>query len=627
MNLRRLALSGAAIALPSLLFTAPADACGGFFCGRQPVDQSAERILFEVGEDSVTMTTQISFTGDAEDFAWVLPLSEVPEAGSLSVFPQRALNALDAGSGPSFRMPADSACYPQQVASECGGCMFSTASPVSLEESPVTVFVRAEVGEYDVAVIGSDDPQALVEWLAAEDYRITAAMDPYIRRYTEDGMKFLALKLLDTADAKDLSPFRFTLPGTTPSVPLRMTALAAEPEMSIVVFVLADQRFEGKNWENIEIDDDQITFDPISFGPSPTNNWAALVAQGVDAAGGQGWVTEYAGSSAPYAEPIRDQIERGSFNSDEDEEGARALLPALEAHPYLTRLYTRLSAEEMTSDPVFGRSALGDVAREHQLQRYVDGVDMCSEARREGSTNPCDYSTCGAAGQCRAVPVARARLDGAAPAGIVGDRAAACACLPGATARTTRGPDGEATVICQDGRLSFLNPGDQDADGTGTLPDPCATFRCGDRGQCAAMNMTPTCVCDQGYVAVGGFDGSGARVMRCVEPPEVVPASFYRRTLPALPEALPGGRAVTLTEPLPMLDATDPSAPPEPAPSFPMPRFNPDLPEEAPVPPSAGAGRASEGGCSVPASRSGGSGPLALLGLLLWAARRRSARR
>src|SRR6185436_3102817 len=77
----------AALAGSSLLLTSSeASACGGFFCGRQPVDQTAERILFEVGQDSVTMTTQISFNGKAADFAWILPLSDVPALESLAVF-------------------------------------------------------------------------------------------------------------------------------------------------------------------------------------------------------------------------------------------------------------------------------------------------------------------------------------------------------------------------------------------------------------------------------------------------------------------------------------------------------------------------------------------------------------
>lgn len=95
----------ASAGLAALLITLPtadARACGGFFCGQQPVDQTAERILFEVGDGSVTMTTQISFNGKAEDFAWILPLSAVPDPDSLAEFPQQALDALDANSGPVF---------------------------------------------------------------------------------------------------------------------------------------------------------------------------------------------------------------------------------------------------------------------------------------------------------------------------------------------------------------------------------------------------------------------------------------------------------------------------------------------------------------------------------------------
>ena len=109
-------LVGLAVALDA----APAAACGGFFCGQQPVDQTAERILFEVGQDSVTMTTQISFNGDADDFAWVLPLSDVPLAGSLEVWHQQALNALDANTGPVFLLPTDPACNYYYSCPNCG---------------------------------------------------------------------------------------------------------------------------------------------------------------------------------------------------------------------------------------------------------------------------------------------------------------------------------------------------------------------------------------------------------------------------------------------------------------------------------------------------------------------------
>jgi hypothetical protein len=580
-------LALAALALGLVLQPAPAQACGGFFCGQQPVDQTAERILFEVGADSVTMTTQISFNGDAADFAWVLPLSEVPLEGSLAVFRQQALNALDANSGPIFQPASDPECL------SCQGC---SAPPTFAEDadtgSSVTVYVRQEVGEYDVAVIASDDPLALVDWLRTEGYRITPAMEPYIERYTEEGLKFLALRLLVTADVQDLSPFRFSLPGTAPSIPLRMTALAAEPEMSIVAFVLADTRFEGKNWPNLKIADDQIRYNP--FNSSISTNWARLVAQAVDVAGGQGWVTEFAGPSASYADQVRAQVENASFATPEDAEAAEQLLGALSAHPYLTRLYTRLSAEEMTVDPVLGRSSEGDVNRLHQLSRFVNGIDQCSEDQRV-SSDPCDFATCGAGGLCRTVLVPGEATNGSS----VSVAEAGCACLPGATARVTVAPDGSSTVICQDGRMSFLNAGDRDFETDEVLPDACAGFDCGENGRCTAVNMTPTCVCDQGFIAVGGVDAGGARRLSCVEPDTEVPKAFYAASLPELPLDLPGGREV----------------PRAPSAAFPMPRETPEA-----------ASSAGGGACTLGAERGQALAPWAaalLIGLSCARRRRR----
>lgn len=605
----------ALIGLSLVLDAAPAVACGGFFCGQQPVDQTAERILFEVGDGSVTMTTQISFNGDADDFAWVLPLGEVPIEGSLEVWHQQALNALDANTGPVFLTPSEPEC---NLYYGCPNCAVPSGGPVDDAESeapPVQVYVRQEVGEYDVAVIGSEDPAALIEWLHTEGYRITAPMEPYIERYTSEGLKFLALKLLDTADVRDLSPFRFTLPGTTPTIPLRMTALAAEPEMSIVTFVLASERFEGKNWANVEIADDQIRYNPGSYlATGVSTNWPRLVAQAVDEADGQGWVTEFAGPSSSLVGLLEAQVQNGNFATPEDAEAAADLLATFQAYPYLTRLYTRVSAEEMTSDPVFGRSALGDVDRQHQLSRFVNGVDQCAEDVR-ASTEPCDFATCGAGGLCRPVSVSdeAASAVGMSAAIVV----AGCACLPGATARTTFAPDGSPTVICQDGRMSFLNAGDRDEETGSVLPDACAGYDCGDHGQCTAVNMTPTCVCDEGFVAIGSFDSSGARRTRCLAPTEAVPREFYDKRLPALPADLPGGREVVVAGALP------PLAPPTPEPSagFPMPRPNPELGGSSTPNPTASG----DGGCSM--ARATAPGTWLLAGLLAIArARRRRTR-
>jgi hypothetical protein len=376
-----------------------------------------------------------------------------------------------------------------------------------------------------------------------------------------------------------------------------MTALAAEPEMSILVFVLGDQRFEGKNWANVAIADDQIRWSPFS---GAGNNWASVVAQSVDAAGGQGWVTELAGPTGSYAEQVRLQVQNGNFATEEDRLAADELLAALDAHPYMTRLYTRLSAEEMSSDPVLGRTALGDVSNVHQLSRFVNGEDMCVDRT---STNPCDFSTCGAGGLCR--PVTADNGQGVSPLPVAG-----CACVPGATARATFAPDGTPTVICQDGRMSFLNPGDRETPDADVVPDACAGFDCGEHGQCTAMNMTPTCVCDQGYVALGSIAQDGTRSVSCVTPDEAVPADFYDKRLPALSQ-LGGGRTVDVPDVM-TPDSPDPGTS---GAGFPMPR---------------GSGGSGGGGCSL--GRASGAGPggwaLALaLGAVATRRRRRFAAR
>jgi len=525
------------LALASSQAPQQARACGGFFCGQQPVDQTAERIIFAVGENSTTMIVQIAYQGSAEDFAWVLPLGAVPEADSLATFPQLAMAGLDAQTGPQFLMPED--CY-------YGGGRFSaaqgdrnnSAGPPPTEPE-VIVHIRETVGPFDVAVIESDDPGALIGWLQDNSFRVTAAMEPYIAIYTREEMKFLALRLQPGEGVSDIEPFRFTLPGTSPSVPLRMTALASEPEMGIAVFLLGDMRYGPANWPNLEIDDAEIVWNADSW-PMQTN-WAALVARGVDEAGGQGWVTEAAASTAPYVDLLRN-----SFASTPEQERATAeLLALMEQHPYMTRLYSRLSAEEMTSDPMFRRAAGGDVDRTHQLPRYVEGRDICDMEYgiTRPSTRPCDFATCGAGGLCREVEQADGRL------------VAGCACVPGATARTTFDPSGAPTVTCQDMRMSFMNPG---VDESGIrIADPCVGFSCGGGGSCVAMNLTPTCVCGRGLVAVGSLDADGGRQTRCTTPIDYIPARFYEQRLPSRPTTLPAGRIVEVPPPVRVLQGGD----------------------------------------------------------------------
>ena len=101
MTMRGLALMGALV-VPSHAF-----ACGGFFCNSlEPVDQSAERILFAVDDQAGTVTAhvQIFFEGDADDFAWVVPVPSIPE---LFLSTDSLFTVLDERVGPQFSVHED----------------------------------------------------------------------------------------------------------------------------------------------------------------------------------------------------------------------------------------------------------------------------------------------------------------------------------------------------------------------------------------------------------------------------------------------------------------------------------------------------------------------------------------
>lgn len=471
---------GAFAVLSFLLAPSSASACGGFFCGQQPVDQQAERIVFAVGPTHTRMIVQIAYRGLADDFAWVLPLGFVPAESDLGTFSALALTQLDANTAPIFVRPDDPVCSP--ILLNGGGSDADTPG--------VTVHLEHVVGPYEVVVLEGSSAAELVAWLQGHGFRITDAMMPYVETYVREGMKLLALRLSPNEGVEDIEPFSIRMPTTTPGIPIRLTAVAAEPEMGVLVFVLASQRFGTGNWSELTIDPATIRFASHAW-PAETD-YLARVAEEADAVMGMGFVTEMAGPTEPLLETVR-----AATPADDEQRRARdELVALLSDHSYMTRMYARLSPEEMQIDPIFRPHAGGDVPREVQLVRFVDGEDMCES----DGLSPCDFALCGA-GACVDVTT-----DGVPP------RIAACDCAEGTVARASFGALGEPTVACVDPSRSLIDPGEA---------DPCASFDCG-LGSCVAVNMTPTCRCSEGAVAIGLRATDGGRITRCVRPDDVV---------------------------------------------------------------------------------------------------------
>lgn len=327
-----------------------ASACGGFFCQNSPVDQNAERIIFTQNHDgTISAYIQIQYTGSAPDFSWVLPLPAAISAEDIEV-PEDAMaafNELEIATNPVFIAPPMPECA--QVAFD----QMPMPSAGGVEEG-VTVFASGEVGPYGFDVVGSDDPLAMITWLREHQYQVTPAMEPLINVYVQEKFVFLAMRLLPESEAADVQPVKITYPSKTPMIPLRLTAVAANPDMRVLTYIFSDKQAVPSNYAHMEIQDPEITF--FTFGG---NNYRQLISDRANEFGGQAFITEYAAptNELSVVHPLLQEL-RGKY-------------------AYMTRLSTVISPEEMTVDPVFDYDPQRrDVSNVHDLST-LNGVWDC----------------------------------------------------------------------------------------------------------------------------------------------------------------------------------------------------------------------------------------------------------
>ena len=353
-----------------VLAVKPAQACGGFFCQNSPIDQNAERIIFtQNGDGTVSALIQIQYTGSAPDFSWILPLPEAigPEDIEVPEDAMAAFTELEVATDPVFIAPPLPPCAfaVPQVA-------FALAAPAA---DSVQVFASGEVGPYGFDVVGSEDPDALITWLRDNEYRVTPEMEPLIDVYVEEDFVFLAMQLLPDEGAQDVQPVKVTYPSERPMIPLRLTAVAANANMAVMTWFYAEAQAVPVNYAKIDVADDELVF----FGAGGSNNYRQLIGRKADEFAGQAFITEYA---SPTYELVV----------------THPLLQALrDGYPYVTRLNTVISPEEMTVDPIFDYDVqLKDVSNVHDLSKLT-GVYDCE--RQESQTGLVQPTTVGVDGE------------------------------------------------------------------------------------------------------------------------------------------------------------------------------------------------------------------------------------
>ncbi|MFK7984789.1 MAG: DUF2330 domain-containing protein [Sandaracinaceae bacterium] len=435
----------------------PAHACGGFFCSTVPVDQSGETVVYSFEPDGdLTMSVQIDYEGEDDDFAWILPVPVPPE---LSVGSDALFEALELETRPRFVLGrrVEGTCRPHPTCVREGSCDevygcsgaaiptggmvdrvmpppdFADPGPVLDAGAPdptgVTVFSQGTVGPYDTVVLGAATAAEVLGWLGDNGYDIPVESGPLLEVYAVQSYVFVALRLSANARSGRLSPITMRMATDEACLPIRLTAIATVPDMPIRAFFLGDGPVHTTNYNHAEVDTTALDL-YTSRGATYFNR----ASNAVDELGGRAFVTDYAGPM-PAFDLVRESVldlageedpaallralsDRG-YQGDsrmldivtrhlappedaaEDAAGyynclaiadvdacgepsrydparlvraveeeitvpRRQAQARLDAHPYLTRLFTTMSASEMTVDPVFAPDVgLPDVPNVH----------------------------------------------------------------------------------------------------------------------------------------------------------------------------------------------------------------------------------------------------------------------
>ena len=261
-------------------------ACGGFFCNNNaPVDQTAEEIAFVVDEDlqQVTAHVKIMYEGPAEEFSWIVPVKAEP---TLSVGTDALFDQLSANLVPWYQRQVDFG--------ECPVTMTASATTVdsggySSSGGTVQVVSKGTVGPYDTVVLTASDTQTLVDWLNEHNFDVPAGTDAVLQPYLASGAYFVALRLAKDKDTGDLAPLVMTYEGTRASIPIQLTAIAAQPDMRLRVYVFGNYRAVPESYLHVRINPFAVNY------WTNGSNYEDVISLAADEAGGHAFATDYSG--------------------------------------------------------------------------------------------------------------------------------------------------------------------------------------------------------------------------------------------------------------------------------------------------------------------------------------------
>ena len=384
MKLKHLMVAGA-LALPSLLFSAPASAFCGFYVAKADTDlfNDASKVAIARDGERTVVTMASDFRGDVSEFAMVIPVVDVPEREQLNVANPALIEHLDAYTAPRLVEYFDeNPCHQyrrdmamMKVGSAVPEAMMDVAEEA--ESLGVTIEAEYEVGEYDILILSAEESEGLITWLNSNGYKIPDGAEKVVSSYLKRDMKFFVAKVsLERHDGSSmLRPIQVAYEDEDFMLPIRLGTVNADGKQELFVFAMTREgRVETTNYRTVKLPSDMDV--PIYVKDEFGDFYKDMFAHQVKKQNGKAVFMEYAWDMSwcdpCAADPLSaSQLqELGVMWLGEGGQGDIQPMPRGRPQPvdvFVTRLHLRYDATTFPEDLKF--QVTGD--RENYQGRYV----------------------------------------------------------------------------------------------------------------------------------------------------------------------------------------------------------------------------------------------------------------
>lgn len=248
----------AMLPLAVILFSDAARADGCFItASKRDIAEPTQKALIVYQRGVEDLYLSVRYSGDVEDFAWIVPTPSPPRVTQAST-----------------KLFYDMGVFTNPVKSQRFGCGGFGGGGLGGGRGGVEALERTQVGIYDTSVLDASDPRALVAWLNGNGYNVSPRIAGVLNDYVQRGWCFTAMRIDlkraqqsevakeggDKAEEKDesaktaaklrdgtIQPIHLTFRSNAAVYPLRISSLNGGTS-DLLLYLVTEGRPSVRGW-------------------------------------------------------------------------------------------------------------------------------------------------------------------------------------------------------------------------------------------------------------------------------------------------------------------------------------------------------------------------------------------